>query len=124
VKLKHKSKQARQVWEAVNGSKQDLFFTTDPMPAGLTKECVLAAGTYNDFVPDLVNQAIDEITVLDPQSTFTIGREYSMVLYIESRLSFTQVKRILTQASPDEIDLIESMPMRHGRNRRIRVWWD
>ena len=94
------------------------------MPAGLTKECVLAAGAYNDFVPDLVNHAIDEITALDPQATFTVGREYSMVLYIESRLSLTQVKRILTQASPDEIDLVESMPMPRGRSRRIRVWWD
>jgi len=71
---------------------------------------VQAVGDYNEFNPSKVCRAI---SASPAGTTFTVGREYSPVIYAKGDVA--AVKKAFAQTGPDESDV--------QKNGALRMWW-
>lgn len=91
-------------------------------------------GSYNKFDGEVTAKALQRIGELDPNARFSVGRESSPVVYVETRkpgVSIGVFGNVTRNHRPDEVDrgpfrgpTSTEHPGKRSGHSVVRAWWD
>ena len=123
--------------KAYNKSTRNLNFHSAWVKVRTAKDAVDAIGTYNQFRPSSVKGALDQVQGNDPNARFSIGREGSPVIYIETgkpRSVIGVLSSMDPYRKPDELEKVTGgqrtrqrlarLPKKSDGKSVVRAWWD
>lgn len=86
------------------------------------QECVKVINAYNEFNNKIVNPALEKFSKLERVSYF-IGREYSVVMYIDSNIWDDEKAKEFDNLVQDFASITKADECnKHGNEWRL--WWD
>lgn len=123
--------------EAYTERTRSLRFHSRWVKSGTAMKAVDVIGKYNKFKAEPVKDAIDRIQRNDPNARFSIGREGSPVIYVETgkpRSALGVFSSMSKNYRPDEIDKVIGgpraekyrgrLPKKRSSASVVRAWWD
>lgn len=88
------------------------------------QECVKVINAYNEFNNKIVNPALERFSKFGNRVNYTIGRECSVVMYLENQDDYNDVKAKEFDGMVQDFATITKADECNKIRNEWRLWWD